>query len=153
MKKMVNLFVDNASGELDVPSQKEFAQWVTLAAAQKNQQGSINLRLVDKTEIQALNKQFRQQDKPTNVLSFPFEPFEGIEVIEKIIGDIALCPEVIAEEAKEQHKELVAHWAHMSLHSVLHLLGYDHQNEVDAKTMEQLEINLLHQLGYENPYE
>lgn len=153
MKKMVNLFFDNASAIDEVPSEDQFSEWINLAAAQAEAQGEINLRLVDAAEIQALNQQFRHHDKPTNVLSFPFEPFPGITYPEKMIGDLAMCPEVIAAEAKQQNKNPDAHWAHMCIHGVLHLLGYDHQTETDAKKMEQLEIKLLQQLNYENPYE
>ena len=153
MKKMVNVYVDNASTISDVPTDEQFHTWASLAAAQHNRQGDINLRLVNSAEIQALNQQFRHKDKPTNVLSFPFEPFDNIEVEQLIIGDIALCPAIILQEAKEQNKTSLAHWAHMCIHSVLHLLGYDHIQDTEAHEMEQLEITLLQQLGYENPYE
>ncbi len=106
----------------------------------------ICLRIVDETESQALNKQFRGKDKPTNVLSFPFEE-------EDYLGDLALCHNVIQAEALAQHKNLRAHYLHLVIHGILHLLGFDHENEADATEMEQIEIELLAQLKIANPYE
>jgi len=101
-------------------------------------------------EIQALNKQYRNKDKATNVLSFPMQSPEEIDII--LLGDIVLCAMIIKQEANQQSKSEEAHWAHMVVHSVLHLQGYDHMNDDDAEIMEKLEIKILHQLGFEDPY-
>jgi probable rRNA maturation factor len=101
-------------------------------------------------EIQALNKQYRNKDKATNVLSFPMQSPEEIDII--LLGDIVLCAVIIKQEANQQSKSEEAHWAHMVVHSVLHLQGYDHMNDDDAEIMEKLEIKILHQLGFEDPY-
>lgn len=153
MNKMININLNNSSSSDQIPSQQQFNQWCQLALHDKNINGDINIQLMDATEIQQLNKKFRQKDKPTNVLSFPHEPFQGIETEINIIGDIAICPSIIQQEAKIQQKSIDAHWAHMCIHAVLHLLGYDHQTDDQADTMETIEINLLQQLGYNNPYE
>ena len=108
---------------------------------------------MDATESQALNKQYRQQDKPTNVLAFPFAAFPDIEISDPIIGDIVICAAIVNQEATQQHKSQNEHWAHIVIHGVLHLLGYDHIEAADANIMEPLEIDLLQQLGYANPYE
>ena len=101
-------------------------------------------------EIQALNKQFRNKDKITNVLSFPMQSPEEIDFV--LLGDIVLCAGVIKQEASQQSKSEESHWAHMVVHSVLHLQGYDHVSDDDAELMEKLEIKILYQLGFENPY-
>lgn len=153
MNKTVNIVIQNNSAAVNTPSAEQLTAWATLAAERANGVGEIILCLMEQKEIQQLNKQFRQKDKPTNVLSFPNQPFADTTNDHAILGDIALCPAIIETEAKEQNKPLMAHWAHMCIHSVLHLLGYDHQTDTEAQIMEQLEIDLLQQLGYENPYE
>ncbi|MCX7122434.1 MAG: rRNA maturation RNase YbeY [Gammaproteobacteria bacterium] len=109
-------------------------------------QHEICIRIVKPEESQQLNKQFRGKDNPTNVLSFPFEE-------ERYLGDLALCHPVIQAEAKNQNKSIRAHYQHLLIHGVLHLLGFDHENEADATEMEQIEIELLAQLNLANPYE
>ena len=110
----------------------------------------VSVLVTTMSEIQALNKQYRNKDKMTNVLSFPMQSPEEIDVT--LLGDIVLCAGVIEQEANQQSKSEEAHWAHMVVHSVLHLQGYDHMNDDDADVMEKLEIKILHQLGFENPY-
>jgi probable rRNA maturation factor len=102
-------------------------------------------------EVQSLNKQYRNKDKPTNVLSFPMESPAEIDV--SLLGDIVLCAPVIKQEAEQQSRSEVSHWAHMVVHGMLHLQGYDHIENHDAEQMEQLEIEILSQLGFDNPYE
>ncbi len=137
----------------DVPDTASFSQWVNLVLATTTLTGEITIRIVDTVESQMLNKQYRNKNKPTNVLSFPFENFPNITISENILGDLVLCAPVIIREAQEQGKPIISHWAHMTIHGLLHLLGYDHINEADAQKMETLEIDLLQQLGYKNPYE
>jgi len=110
----------------------------------------VSVLVTTMPEIQALNKQYRNKDKATNVLSFPMQSPAEIDVT--LLGDIVLCAGVIEQEANQQSKSEEAHWAHMVVHSVLHLQGYDHMNDDDADVMEKLEIKILHQLGFENPY-
>jgi len=97
-----------------------------------------------------LNQQYRGKDKPTNVLSFPFEVPEEIEL--DLLGDLIICTKVVEQEAKQQHKVLHTHWAHLVIHGCLHLLGYDHINEQDAEEMEKLEVQLLSTLNISDPY-
>lgn len=106
----------------------------------------VNICISSREQSRQLNLDYRQQDKPTNVLSFPFHNHEAI------LGDMSLCADVINNEAQQQHKTYQAHWAHMVIHGLLHLCGYDHQQENEALHMEGLEIKLLNQLGYDNPY-
>ena len=145
----------------NIPTNEQFQLWVNSAlqivpvesqAAQTDEQPNyeLTIRLVDTAESQQLNHQYRDKDKPTNVLSFPFEVPEGIEL--DLLGDIVICADIVEQEASEQHKALEQHWAHMVIHGCLHLLGYDHISDNEALTMEAIEIKLLAQLGYNNPY-
>jgi probable rRNA maturation factor len=109
------------------------------------------IRIVDKDEIQTLNKTYRHQDKPTNVLSF--ESDLPVEIDEAILGDVVICTEVVAEEATAQNKTFDEHLTHMAIHGTLHLLGYDHIKSEDAKQMENLEIKILEKIKIANPYE
>lgn len=101
-------------------------------------------------DIRELNKQYRDKDKATNVLSFPMGSPEEVDIC--LLGDIVLCAKVIRQEAELQSKSEESHWAHMVVHSMLHLQGFDHVKNDDAEKMEQLEVNILHQLGFDNPY-
>lgn len=129
--------------------------WAKSALAGLVSAAELTIRIVDEADIQSLNKQYRHKDYPTNVLSFPTSiPKELREQLDtNFIGDIIICPSVLARESDEQAKSLEHHWAHMVIHGVLHLLGYDHINEIDEKKMQSLEIQILHQLGIDNPYE
>lgn len=116
----------------------------------------VCLRITDSEEIQQLNYQFRDKNQPTNVLSFPMQAIDGMIFDESdlmMLGDIALCAEVINHEVLVQHKTMHAHWAHMVVHGVLHLLGYDHIEEEQAQQMEQLETYILNELGFSDPYQ
>ncbi len=109
----------------------------------------VSLLFCDDARIRDLNRQFRGQDKPTNVLSFPGpEPIETAHVL----GDIAIAHETVAREAQEQGKTIGQHCRHLIVHGFLHLLGYDHQEETEAETMEAMEVRILHRLGVDNPY-
>ncbi len=116
---------------------------------------SLTIRIVGAAESRRLNRTWRGKDKPTNVLSFPAEPLTadcGPQIADAPLGDLAICAPVVAREAREQGKPLTAHWAHMVVHGVLHLLGYDHENDRDAERMERTEISLLRGFGYADPY-
>ena len=108
------------------------------------------IRLVDLAEIQQLNKAYRHQDKPTNVLSFAVDL--PIEIDEAILGDVVICTEQVHEEAKAQHKTFEHHLIHLAVHGVLHCLGYEHTESHAAEAMESLEIKILHKLGIANPF-
>jgi len=144
-----------ASDAPDAPDETHLCEWVRHAAiAAGGVVGDITLRIVDEDEIRTLNRDYRDKDAPTNVLSFPFEMPEGLPegAMDPLVGDIIICAAVVRREANEQHKPLVAHWAHMVTHGVLHLLGYDHIDDDDAIVMETLEIRALAELGFPDPY-
>lgn len=149
MNSTINIFNEV---EDNVPNTEQLQQWLQLVLTQQQKTGVVNLTLITSDEIQALNQQFRGKDTPTNVLSFPFEADE-LTRNESLIGDIVICAEVVNQEAQDQEKTPAAHWAHMCIHGCLHLLGYDHMAEKDAKVMEPLEIDYLQELGFSNPYE
>jgi probable rRNA maturation factor len=152
---MVELDLQNAlaSAPEGLPAEADFQHWVEAAlreCAPQREDAQLTIRLVEEAEITELNATYRHQHKPTNVLSFPYEPMPGVDI--PLLGDIIICAAVVAREAAEQEKPLAAHWAHMVIHGTLHLLGYDHLEEEEAQRMEGLEITLLGSLGYANPY-
>jgi len=112
--------------------------------------GGLCIRVVGAAASRRLNREYRGKDKPTNVLSFPASPAE--RELAGSLGDLAICAAVVAAEAREQGKAPRAHWAHMVVHGVLHLHGYDHQSARDARRMEGLEVEILRGFGYQNPY-
>ena len=134
----------------DLPSDEQFQQWVNAALAHTKKDFELTIRLVDNSESEQLNSQYRGKDKPTNVISFPFEVPDGIEL--NLLGDIVICVDVVAQEAQDQQKSLHSHWAHMVTHGCLHLLGYDHISDAEAVEMESLEIDILATLDIGNPY-
>lgn len=146
-----NAEIQRISQDNNVPADEQFAVWVdkVLDALQKH--GKVVIRLVDEAESQQLNSQYRQKNAATNVLSFPFEVPEF--VADDHLGDLVICVPVVNREAAEQAKPGESHWAHMVIHGMLHLLGYDHINDKDAELMENTEISILKQLGITNPYE
>ena len=133
-----------------VPDETQFQVWAEKAWLGEDP-SEVTIRIVGNDESQNLNHQYRGKDKPTNVLSFPFEAPAGITV--PLAGDLVICAPVVEQEAREQSKDAVAHWAHMVVHGMLHLQGYDHIEDNEAEVMEALEIRLLAQLGFANPYE
>ena len=150
MKHIID--IQKACDSQELPSTEHFQQWVEAALAPLTEQEfELTIRLVNIDESQALNKQYRKKDKPTNVLSFPFEVPTGIEL--NLLGDLVICVQVVEQEAKAQNKALFDHWAHMVIHGCLHLLGYDHINDTDANEMETLEVEILAKLSITNPYE
>jgi probable rRNA maturation factor len=149
---MIELDVQRASNATDLPSDQQLLQWVqaALAAAELTEPAELTIRIVDSEEGQALNRDYRQRDYATNVLSFPFDA--EIELPVQLLGDLVICAPVVAREAIEQNKSVLAHWAHMVVHGSLHLLGYDHMDDDDAVTMESLEVAIMATLGFANPY-
>lgn len=139
-----------ATTATDLPTEAQLQQVLDAAITPFQADAEVTIRIVDEAESQQLNFDYREKDKPTNVLSFPFQCPPGIEL--PLLGDLVICAQVVAREAEEQGKTLQAHWAHMVVHGSLHLLGFDHINEDDAEEMEAEEIQILHDLGFSNPY-
>ncbi|WP_294948068.1 rRNA maturation RNase YbeY [Sulfurivirga sp.] len=137
-----------------VPAEDQLQRWAEAVFARTGRRGGATVRVVSPDESRTLNREYRGKDRPTNVLSFPMElPAEVAEALgERWLGDLAICAEVVRQEAAEQHKPLEAHWAHMVVHGLLHLMGYDHITEDQACEMEALEIDILADLGFANPY-
>ena len=144
------LDLQQASTATDLPTEAELQRVLDAAVTPFQADAEVTIRIVDEAESQQLNFDYRDKDKPTNVLSFPFQCPPGIEL--PLLGDLVICAQVVAREAAEQGKTLQAHWAHMVVHGSLHLLGFDHINEDDAEEMEAEEIQILHDLGFSNPY-
>lgn len=139
-----------ATEHTQLPSQADFETWVRVALGNTMDTAELTIRLVDVPESQTLNLTYRSKDKPTNVLSFPFEAPPGMDL--PLLGDLVICVGVVEQEATEQNKPLQAHWAHMVIHGCLHLLGYDHIIDEEAEEMESLETQLIEGLGFSNPY-
>jgi len=152
------VIIQIATARPGLPHARSLAQWARAAyatrsgAARRRVANSLTIRVVGAAESRRLNRTWRGKDKSTNVLSFPSgaEHAPRGEALE--LGDLAICASVVAREARAQHKALRAHWAHMVIHGVLHLLGHDHQHEREARRMEALEVQLLAVFGYPNPY-
>lgn len=137
-----------------LPTDEQFNLWASSAVKAYKKEAELSIRIVDPQESQQLNHQYRDKDKPTNVLSFEFQAPIGITggVEINLLGDLVICASVVENEATQQNKTISDHWAHMVVHGCLHLLGYDHITNEEAEVMEQLEIDILQQLGINNPY-
>lgn len=136
-----------------LPDAEQMECWVA-HALQGHPPAELTIRIVEATESATLNERYRGKKGPTNVLSFPFDAPPGLPAgVVLPLGDLVICAEVVAREAQAQNKPLFHHWAHIVVHGVLHLLGYDHITEPQAQEMEALEIAILHQLNIDNPYE
>ncbi|ALM91097.1 MULTISPECIES: rRNA maturation RNase YbeY [Alteromonas] len=135
-----------------IPSAEQVEAWANaVLAAENTGEQEVTVRFTDDEESQTLNHEYRGKDKPTNVLSFPFEVPPGIEM--NLLGDLVICVPVIMREAQEQDKTPTNHYAHMVIHGILHLLGYDHIDDADADIMEAKEIRILASLNIGNPYQ
>lgn len=144
--------VESHVGQKGVPDERTFEKWVRAALqGQRSKRRQVNIQLFDLDQARAINKTFTGKDYATNVLSFPYEPLRGEKTA--VLGDIVICPAVVENEAKEQDKRLRDHYAHLTVHGVLHLLGFDHQDEAEAKRMEDQERRVLYDFGIADPYE
>ncbi|WP_416397658.1 rRNA maturation RNase YbeY [Allohahella sp. A8] len=128
------------------------------SAGETAHEWSLSIQLLNSEDMQAYNSQYRGKDKPTNVLSFPFDPPQGLPpealaAAQAELGDIFICPEVLEQEALEQQKLLEHHWMHIVIHGLLHLLGHDHIEADEAEVMEAIEVELLAALGIADPYQ
>ena len=146
----VALEVQYALEDAALPTEPEFSAWALAALQQCREPVELLIRVVDAAESRDLNRRYRGKDKPTNVLAFPFEAPPGIP--SRHLGDVVICAPVVKREAREQSKPASAHWAHMVVHGILHLCGYDHHSEQDAGEMEALEKRILQGMGIPDPY-
>jgi probable rRNA maturation factor len=141
--KRLDLSVQYACNREGLPLRADFVRWARAALVGG---GQITIRLVEADEGRELNDEYRGKDYATNVLSFPYE----VEPL--VLGDLVICPDVVAREAAEQNKPLAAHYAHLTVHGMLHLQGWDHENDDEARQMEDEERTILAALGYPDPY-
>lgn len=142
--------IENVSGIDSIPDEESIIKWAKLALEKKHKDAEICLRIVDIDEGKYLNKEWRNKDAATNVLSFPVG--KTIEHAPNLLGDIVICAPIVEQEAEQQQKDCDAHWAHLIIHGILHLQGYDHMTDEEATRMEEKEIQILKETGYANPY-
>ena len=151
----MNVDVQVASDAGDIPGKNAIRDWVERAvrAADPDREADVSVRIVDEQEMRTLNRNYREQDKPTNVLAFPAGDTGFVPPGETpFLGDVVVCAGVVAREADEQGKALEHHWSHMLVHGTLHLLGYDHAADPQAQAMEALERRILASFGIADPY-
>ena len=134
------------------PPRADIVAWASTALGRKAAGRELGVSVVGPRESRRLNARYRGRDKPTNVLSFPAVELPAVGAADRPLGDLVICPDVLRAEAREQHKSLRAHWAHLVVHGALHLIGYDHLYTADANRMERREISVLRRLGFPNPY-
>ena len=145
------MVVDNVSSESMVPEDAAITQWARAAMeGYENEANEVDVRIVDEPAIAELNRRFRNKAEATNVLSFPFEDPPGVH--SGLLGDVVICAPVVCREAQRQGKQVMAHWAHMLVHGIMHLRGYDHEKPKEAQAMEGMEARILTRLGFPNPY-
>jgi probable rRNA maturation factor len=149
------LEVQRSSASDSIPDNQQFQLWVEAALAGKPEKSALAIRVVDEQEARRFNQEYRNKDYATNVLSFPLELPKGLpeEIRQAQLGDLLICAPVVAREAKQQCRSEVDHWAHLTIHGVLHLLGYDHEQQAEAVFMETLETEILASLGISDPYQ
>jgi probable rRNA maturation factor len=141
----------NTCALADLPTEAQFQTWVDAALADQDKEFEVVIRLVDEAESAQLNQEYRGKSGATNILSFEFEIPDNVPV--NLLGDLVICAPLVKKEALAQHKVLEHHWAHLVIHGVLHLRGYDHLEEAEAEEMEAKEIEILQQLHISNPYQ
>ena len=146
-----SVFMDNRVGRAGVPTRRSFETWVRAALAGRGRaRRQVNIALLGVREARALNRRHRNRDYATNVLSFPWQPLPRQRTA--LLGDLVICPTVVRREARAQRKPVRDHFAHLTVHGVLHLLGHDHDSDADAARMEALERRILARLGIADPY-
>ena len=152
----LDVAVSYAAPRAGLPAAVSFRKWVAAALDGRIREADLAIRIVGTKEGRALNRHYRGKDYATNVLSFPADIADGVKlpkgVVMPLLGDLVLCAPVVAREAREQKKPLAAHYAHLTVHGALHLLGWDHQDAREAECMEQLERDILAALGIDDPY-
>jgi probable rRNA maturation factor len=150
---MHDITVQHAFEGIVPVSDDTLIEWANLVLADKKTTQEVTIRLTSEAEIQSLNLTYRQKDKPTNVLAFPYELPTIKDMPFEVLGDIVICPAVLKTESEFHDKPIEAHWAHIVIHGLLHLLGHDHSNDEDTPKMQALEQRYLAQLGFANPYD
>jgi probable rRNA maturation factor len=145
------LLLSNDAGRRGVPTKSSFEKWIAAIPGLRRRNVEVNILVVDAKAGRRFNRQYRHKDYATNVLSFRWEPAPGDK--SRLLGDLVICAPVVVREAAEQGKRARDHWAHLTIHGVLHLLGHDHETPAEARRMEALEIRILAGLGVRNPYE
>lgn len=148
----MNITVQYAADKKLAPAKALICEWALQALAGNTDKTDVTIRIVDLDEMTELNQAYRHKKGPTNVLSFPAELPEEAANEFPILGDIVICAEVVNQEAVQQHKSPHSHWAHMVVHGIFHLLGYDHVKDDEAEEMERREIEVMQKLGFANPY-
>jgi len=148
MSNKLSLSVQYASVARELPTRAQFRHWIKVAL---QHDANITLRIVDEPEGRELNRNYRGKDYSTNVLTFVYDDAETCDA-RPLLGDVVLCAPVVAQEAATQHKDLLAHYAHLVIHAALHLQGYEHDSDTDAAGMETLETALMLKLHYPDPY-
>lgn len=146
----IEVEVQRETSNSSVPSDQQFERWAA-AALQGHGESELVIRVVDQEESRRLNEQFARRNKATNVLSFPAGLPPSIDLA--LLGDIVICAPLVKREAEQQNKSIVAHWAHLTVHGILHLLGHDHQSDKEAANMEALETSLVQSFGFPDPYQ
>lgn len=152
---MITVIFQNETTADHIPSEQQFQCWIDVIAKTIPDKipehcHEICIAIIDAKKSAVLNERYRQKQGPTNVLSFAYDAMPGES--QESLGDLAICADIVQAEASAQEKPLQSHWAHMTIHGILHLLGYDHVVDNDAVIMETLEIKILNHLGIENPY-
>lgn len=147
---MITLEMQFVAAAQELPNEEMFQSWARAIETNSAQDQEVSVRIVDESEMTLLNEQYRKKQGSTNVLSFPADLPPSVDV--PFLGDIVICAPVVVREATEQGKSCDMHWAHMLVHGILHLQGYDHIDETEALQMERLETEIMHKLGFDNPY-
>jgi len=146
--------IQRATTSKKTPGDDQFQLWISAVPVAQDQPLILTIRIVDEHEAQRFNREYRNRDYATNVLSFPAELPEGLpaEIRQSQLGDLLICAPVVVREALEQQRQEADHWAHLTIHGILHLLGYDHEQTDEAVVMESLETEILAKLGIPDPY-
>jgi probable rRNA maturation factor len=149
----IDLLIQDARTSTDekIPTDDEFNRWVTLVLENENTRGQVVIRVVDEQEMRQLNHDYRGKDRTTNVLSFAYDADEWGP--QDLLGDLVICADVVNREARQGDTRPMHHWAHLTIHGALHLLGYDHETDEQASIMEAREADLLSKINISNPYE
>jgi probable rRNA maturation factor len=149
---MIQIDIQDACSSPLPISNEQVSEWVHCALAPHREKAELTIRFVDIEEITTLNHTYRKKNKATNVLAFPSNLPDDVFLDYPLLGDVIVCPAVLEQESLTLNTPLIAHWSHIIIHGVLHLLGYDHIEQADASIMEALEIKALKTLGFNNPY-
>lgn len=150
IQSKLKVYVQKRTKKIHSPNKFQFQQWAQTALISPTNASEVTIRIVNATESARLNETYRHKNGPTNVLSFNYSNVPGEPTA--LLGDLVICAELVQQEAETEKKLLLAHWAHLTVHGMLHLQGYDHVETTSAAQMEQLEIKILKKLGFANPY-